>query len=537
MTIVYISGGQNQMSSVVGFGYFDTMSTFSKLLLLFSLLFFALILTADSVDIVSDSSLNIELDQLKSKISILESSIAERTQELKRKDENIKQLEGIIQEKLDSVALLRSEMQLLQLKLLGEMVPNMVSEEKGSLGAKEPVGKAGELKKQVDNLQKEIEVQKKKEDALRARANVAEEKIQELNLKLENLQSIRDEQKIRISKIERALQLAEEEMMKAKFEAIHISNELKEVREAWLPSWLVGYLGHCQSFIVTHWNEHGKRALDMTIQKALEKKAQLAKWVEPHIIKTKKGGHEAPSALSTSAGPRRTGLVHKQAAWSSYKGNGQPIGANLKKVEPFWTVKGWGRAFKTMLKGIPVMKEYWGAFVSNIEPTVQSLTANTVYVYHSSKSIMGPYFIRIQKIVDPYFQEAKKVTKPYINQVSTVTKPYIVKTRTFLKPYTKKVHRGYKKFIRTTTGYHRQVRATIHETLKEHELTKPLATNELVWYLATSLMALPVILLFQTASSMFREKPKKRVRSSHTGHHTRRRPKRMHPDKRTADAF
>ncbi|KAM7477860.1 hypothetical protein LguiA_026073 [Lonicera macranthoides] len=171
------------------------MSTFSKLLLLFSLLFFALILTADSVDIVSDSSLNIELDQLKSKISILESSIAERTQELKRKDENIKQLEGIIQEKLDSVALLRSEIQLLQ--------------EKGSLGAKEPVGKAGELKKQVDNLQKEIEVQKKKEDALRARANVAEEKIQELNLKLENLQSIRDEQKIRISKIERALQLAE----------------------------------------------------------------------------------------------------------------------------------------------------------------------------------------------------------------------------------------------------------------------------------------------------------------------------------------
>lgn len=54
-------------------------------------------------------------------------------------------------------------------------------------------------------------------------------------------------------------------------------------------------------------------------------------------------------------------------------------------------------------------------------------------------------------------QEAKKVTKPYINQISTVTKPYVVKARTFLKPYTKKVHRGYKKFIRTTTGYHRQV--------------------------------------------------------------------------------
>ncbi|KAM7477858.1 hypothetical protein LguiA_026071 [Lonicera macranthoides] len=248
-----------------------------------------------------------------------------------------------------------------------------------------------------------------------------------------------------------------------------------------------------QSFIVTHWNEHGKPALDMTIQKALEKKAQLVKWVEPHVIKTKK------------------------AAWSSYKGNGQSIGANLKKklTTHKWTSDPHSQCFEECqveggTKGIPVMKEYWGAFVSNIEPTMQSLTTNTVYVYHSSKSIMGPYFIRIQKIVDPYFQEAKKVTKPYFNQVSTVTKPYVVKARTFLKPYTKKVHRGYKKFIRTTTGYHRQ---------------------------ATSLMALPVILLFQTASSMFREKPKKRVRSSHTGHHTRRRPKRMHPDKRTADAF
>lgn len=31
------------------------------------------------------------------------------------------------------------------------------------------------------------------------------------------------------------------------------------------------------------------------------------------------------------------------------KGNGQPTGANLKRFEPFWTIKGWGRAFKTML--------------------------------------------------------------------------------------------------------------------------------------------------------------------------------------------
>lgn len=37
------------------------------------------------------------------------------------------------------------------------------------------------------NIKKEIEAQKKKKDALEARANVAEKKIEELNSKLENV--------------------------------------------------------------------------------------------------------------------------------------------------------------------------------------------------------------------------------------------------------------------------------------------------------------------------------------------------------------
>lgn len=56
------------------------------------------------------------------------------------------------------------------------------------------------------------------------------------------------------------------------------------------------------------------------------------------------------------------------------------------------------------------MKEYWGAFVSNIEPTVQSLTANAVHVYHLSKSTTGPYVIKIQKIVDLYFQVYQRMS-------------------------------------------------------------------------------------------------------------------------------
>ncbi|GMP36676.1 hypothetical protein CsSME_00008727 [Camellia sinensis var. sinensis] len=368
---------------------------------------------------LSDSSLKIELDQLNSKVSLLESSIDDKIHELKRKDKSIKQMGNIIQEKSATIASLQSEIQALQ----------------GSLDAKEQVG--------------------------RAHARVGE---------LENqLHRINDEQKSRIRKTERALQVAEEEMMKAKLEANTVSKELIEVREAWIPHWLATHLLHCQSFIVTHWREHGSPAFDATFQKALQKKAEVEKWAEPHI----------------------------------------------ETVKTIW---------------IPIMKDQWLRFATQFGLHVKSLTAKTIEVYHASKNSIVPHVAKVQEMVDPHFQEVKKFTKPYIDQVTTMTKPHVDKAHLLMKPYTKKVIRTYRKCIRAATKYHRQVQATIHEKLKSHDLTKPLATDELVSLMAFALMAAPLIFLFNVASSIFCKKPKKRTRNSHTSH-TRRRAKRVHPEK------
>lgn len=406
---------------------------------------------------LSDSSLKIELDQLNAKVSLLESSIDDKIHELKRKDESIKQMENIIQEKSATIASLQSDIQALQ----------------GSLDAKEQVGRAharvGELENQVEKLRKEIETQNKKRDALETQMKVSEQKVLELNSKLESLHRINDEQKSRIRKTERALQVAEEEMIKAKLEANTVSKELIEVREAWIPYWLATHLLHCQSFIVTHWREHGSRAFDATFQKALQKKAEVEKWAEPHI----------------------------------------------ETVKTIW---------------IPIMKDQWLRFATQFGLHVKSLTAKTIEVYHASKNSIEPHVAKVQEMVDPHFQEVKKVTKPYIDQVTTMTKPHVDKARLLMKPYTKKVIRTYRKCIRAATKYHRQVQATIHEKLKSHDLTKPLATDELVSLMAFALMAAPLIFLFNVASSIFCNKPKKRTRNSHT-RHTRRRAKRVHPEK------
>ncbi|XWS52259.1 hypothetical protein CRYUN_Cryun11dG0053200 [Craigia yunnanensis] len=220
-----------------------------------------------------DSTLKHEVDHLKSKISFLESTIDERSHESRSKDENVRQLEIVIQEKLDSISSLQIEIEYFQ--------------QKASLDAKEQTSslyvRATELEKQVDNLRKEIEMQNKKKDALENRTNVAEGKIPELTLKLGDIQRINSEQKSKIHKAEHSLQVAQEEMMKIKLRAASVSKELREVHGEWLPHWLAVHLYHFQSYLVSHWNEHGRPTLDITIQKALEKKDQLKRWAEPQI--------------------------------------------------------------------------------------------------------------------------------------------------------------------------------------------------------------------------------------------------------------
>ncbi|XP_068643210.1 uncharacterized protein [Aristolochia californica] len=406
-----------------------------------------------------DPSLKIELEQLKSKISVLEFSFEEKIRELKNKDERISQMEKIIQEKKDNVAALVREIESLK--------------EKGSLVAEEQVGRAharaGELEKQVETLKKDIEMQSKIKGAWEARASEAETKMQELTAKLESLQKINNEQKNRIRKAERALQLAEEEILKAKLEAASKKNELTEVHGAWLPPWLAAHLIQSQSFAAQYWNEYGKPVADAAIQKASDKSAQAKKWAEPHL-----------------------------------------------------------ETLKTKL--IPVLREQWIVVSTTVSPYVQSATSKTIELYETSKVTLTPHVVKVKETATPYLEEAKRISKPYVNQVATFVKPHVDRVRVISKPYTDVAVHVSGKFLKSATMYHDKVQASVQEKLKNYELTRPLATKELVWFMASALLAIAIFVPYKILTAAFCKKSTKPVRNSQTNH-GHRRPKRRHADK------
>uniref|UniRef100_A0A803LYT5 Uncharacterized protein n=1 Tax=Chenopodium quinoa TaxID=63459 RepID=A0A803LYT5_CHEQI len=422
----------------------ESKLVFLSVLLLFSLFFSGVIADSGNSEVIEEvrsddsSAFKLEFDQLKSKIQLLETRLDESNANLKKKDEKISDLEVVIQEKSDVVASLQSEIENAQ--------------KRGTSDAEERVGKAharaSELQKQVDKLKKEIEGQKKEKEALETQAIESENKISKLSSKLDKLQKINDEQKSRIRKTERALQVAEEEMMKAKSEATSRTKELMEVHGAWLPPWFLDHALRSWSFLTVEWNEHGKPVMEVLIQK---------KWV-------------------------------------------------------------------------PVVKEQWVMATEYVEPHIQTLTAKSAEAFEASKNAIKPHITKAQELADPYYQEVKKVSKPYIDHVATVAKPHVEKARTALKPYTKKAVHVYGKFLESATTYHQQVQSAVHEKLQQHEVTRHLATKELVWFLASALLVLPVIFLSKLCSAMFCKKSVKPARNTQA-HHARRKGKRGHSDK------
>ncbi|CAN6919014.1 unnamed protein product [Brassica oleracea] len=387
----------------------------------------------------SDGSSKIQLDQLNAKIRALETQIDEKTREVKGKDELVAEKEKLLKQKEDKIASLQTEVSSLQ----------------GSSDSAKELGKAQErvveLEKQIEVLRNFLEQKNKEKASTEARTKEAEKKLSEVNSSLEKLQKTNEEQKNKIGKLERAIKMAEEEMLRTKLEATSKAKALLEAHGSWLPPWLAVHWSTFQTYTETHWEAHGKPVVETVILKVTEAKAQADKWAEPHV-------------------------------------------ENIKT------------------KYIPAVKE---TVATHVQPHVRTLSIKAKEAYHASKSAVSPHIVTVQELVDPYYQEAKKFSKPYVEQVATATKPHVDKIKVAVKPYTTKVVIVYTEFLESATTYHNQVQAHVEQKLKSHELTEAFATSEFVWFAASALLALPIFFAYRVLVSLFCTKTKTPVKHPH----------------------
>jgi hypothetical protein len=257
-------------------------------------------------------------------------------------------------------------------------------------------------------------------------------------------------------------------LMRLQNEATTKSKLLTEVHGAWLPPWLVTYSARYAEVVSGHWNEHGKPVLESFLQKASEKSARAKKWAEPHI--------------------------------------------------------------ETAQMKLAPVKEKLAVLKKDAKPYLEKVSTKSVEVYEASRDAVTPHIVKLKAVSDPYFQEAKKLSKPYIDQVAEITKPHVEKIRTTLKPYTKRAVHAYGTFLESATTYHRQAQASISDYLHQHEITKSLVTKELVWFLASALLALPVFVIYRLLVDTFCTK-KKRPSHNGNGNNGNRRHKRRHAEK------
>ncbi|NP_001144343.2 uncharacterized protein LOC100277246 precursor [Zea mays] len=261
-----------------------------------------------------------------------------------------------------------------------------------------------------------------------------------------------------------------EELMRLQLEATAKSKQLTEVHGAWLPPWLATHYARYMEVVSGHWNYHGKPAVQNVLHKASEKSAHAKKWAEPHIETAK-------------------------------------------------------------MKWIPV-KEKLVVLKKNAEPYVQKVSTRSVEFYESSRDAVTPHVVKVKEFAHPYYQEAKKFSKPYIDQIAEITKPHVEKVRTTLKPYTKRAVHAYGSFLGSATTYHRQAQATIMDYLHQHGVPKSFATKELVWFLASALLALPVFVIYRLVVETFCTKKNRRPRGGNgNGNHGQKRHKRRYADK------
>lgn len=200
---------------------------------------------------------NNEITILKSKLSTLEEG-------LKTKDSKITEMEQELTT-LRSRKELSEESKLAQLKVDSAM------------------SKIRELESQVRSLQEESDKLRVEADLHANRAKSVEETATAHLTDKEKAIKALEDQKTRLRKAERGLQIAEAAMLKAKAEAEEKAKKLDDLHKAWLPPWASTHAETLQKTASSRWSTHAEPVVKNLKKSASSKATDAHAYIKPHL--------------------------------------------------------------------------------------------------------------------------------------------------------------------------------------------------------------------------------------------------------------
>jgi len=227
-----------------------------KMATLKSLLLVVVLGLVISIGALGESSRHEETDEitvLKSKLSTLEEGLKAKEAKMKEMEQELSTLRS------------REDPKLAQLTVDSAM------------------SKIRDLESQVQLLQEESNKLRVEADLHANRAKTVEETATvHLTDKEKAIKALED-QKTRLQKAERGLQIAEAAMLKAKAEAEEKASKLDDLHKAWLPPWAATHAETLQKTASSRWSTHAEPVVKNLKRSASSKAADAHGYVKPHL--------------------------------------------------------------------------------------------------------------------------------------------------------------------------------------------------------------------------------------------------------------
>ncbi|CAM6097363.1 unnamed protein product [Calypogeia fissa] len=307
-----------------------------------------------------------------------------------------------------------------------------------------------ELEDQMHAATKDSEQANKYAQALTKRAESAEETVRDLTAKLEKSRSSLSASKKHAADVEKTLKNAEKDIAEAETRLKAHGEELSRVHNQWLPPWAASQFAILQSRAKAKWSSHAKPQVDALYKQASKKAGEAHAFVRPHLDRA-----------ASTVGPE----VRKH--WKTVTDSVSP------HVELVRSKSSDGYEY--------VRKEYLG----------------------KAQEFLEPHYKTVVETTRPYVTLVQEKTRPYVDQISTASKPYLDHARKFVNPYLEKASPYYRDAISAALKHHENLQEAVRKNLSKTELAASILTQELVWFLASALLALPVLIALLIFSSAF----------------------------------